>query len=281
MRKFPALLLLLVSVFYFPSHQKLNAQAQSLIGKDLALRKVDSTNLYINIQQQYSDFSGTMSLNQSSAGIKLKKPQYTLLSNFQMAYNNTTKTGWQSLNEFYYTPKKKKTYQYASLSFSNAAWYPSFTGAISNYYIGIKRLEIENGVKYISLSNERDIWMINTGVNYALNKSLLLVKWIYLNNGISNNDFILGYRYYHNENTVTALNLLAGDNNVIPELQNLPTTTTKQFQKYYGFNFNTAFPISKDLYLGFNYTYNHFNKNSNVGSWNLHIASLGITYKLH
>ena len=66
---------IIVSVFYFPSHQKLNAQAQSLIGKDLALRKVDSTNLYINIQQQYSDFSGTMSLNQSSAGIKLKKPQ--------------------------------------------------------------------------------------------------------------------------------------------------------------------------------------------------------------
>ncbi|QIK59736.1 hypothetical protein G7050_07775 [Dysgonomonas sp. HDW5A] len=280
MRKFSTLLLLLVPVFYFSSHQTLNAQTQSLIGKDLALRKADSTSLYISAQQQYTDF-GTMNLNQSSAGIKLKKAQYTLISNFQMAYNNTTKTGWQSANEFYYTPKKKKTYQYASLSFSNTAWYPNFTAAISNYYIGIKQLEIENGVKYIALSGQKDIWMINTGASYAVHKNLFLAKWIYLNNGISNNDFILGYRYYFNENSVISLNLLTGDNNVIPEFRNLPNVTTlKQYQKYYGFNFNTTFPISKKLYLGVNYTYNHFKKNDNVGSWNLHIASLGISYKL-
>ncbi|PXV60022.1 hypothetical protein CLV62_13210 [Dysgonomonas alginatilytica] len=280
MRNFYILLLLLVQVFCFSSHQTLKAQAQSLIGKDLATRTVDSTHLYINAQQQYTDFSGITSLNQSSAGIKLKKAQYTLISNLQMAYNST-KTGWQSANEFYYTPKKKKTYQYAAFSFSNTKWYPNLTAAFSNYYIGIKQLEIENGVKYISLSGQKDIWMINTGASYALHKSLFLAKWTYLNNGISNNDFILGYRYYSNEDSVIALNLLMGDNNVIPEFGNLPAVTTlKQYQKYYGFNFNTSFPISKDMYLGVNYTYNHFNKNDKVDSWNLHIVSLGFTYKL-
>lgn len=279
MRNFSILLFLFVYIFCFSSYQTLEAQVQSLIGKDLALRQVDSTHLYINAQQQYTDFSGITNLNQSSAGVKLKRAQYTLISNFQMAYNNT-KSGWQSANEFYYTPKKKKTYQYAALSFSNAAWYPSFTGAISNYYIGVKQLEIENGVKYISLSDQKDIWMINTGVSYALNKSLLLAKWIYLNNGISNNDFILGYRYYFNEDSVIALNLLTGDNNVIPEFGNLPAATLKQYQKYYGFNFNTSFCIAKHTYLGVNYTYNHFNKNDKVDSWNLHMVSLGLTYKL-
>lgn len=279
MRNFFALVLLLAQLFYFSSYQTLNAQVQSSVGKDLALRDTDSSNLYINVQQQYSDFAGETSLNQSSAGIKLKKTRYTLISNLQMAYNND-RSGWQSYNEFYYTPKKKKTYQYASFSFSNATWYPNFTAAVSNYYIGIKQLEIENGVKYVSLSNQKDIWMINTGVNYALNRNLLVAKWVYLNNGISNNDFILGYRYYFNEESVIAFNLLTGDNNVIPEFRDLPIVTLKQYQKYYGFNFNTSFCISKDLYLGVNYTYNHFKKNNKVDSWNLHIASLGLTYKL-
>lgn len=277
MKNFVILSLLLLYTFFSPLYQTLNAQSHSSGGKDLAL-KTDSSAIYINLQQQYSDFSGTTHLNQSSAGIKLKKTQYTFISNLQMAYNNT-KSGWQSANEFYYTPKKKKTYQYASLSFSNAAWYPNFTAAITNYYIGIKQLEIENGVKYISLSEQKDIWMINTGASYAINKNLLTAKWIYLNNGVSNNDFILGYRYYFNEESVIAFNFLTGDNNVIPELRDIPIVT-KQYQKYYGFNFNTSFCIFKDMYLGINYTYNHFKKNDKADSWNLHVASVGLTYKL-
>lgn len=278
MRNLFILSLLFVNLFLSSSYQTLSAQVQSSVGKDLALKKADNSALYINVQQQYSDFSGVTKLNQSSAGIKLKKTQYTLISNFQMAYNNT-KSGWQSANEFYFTPKKKKTYQYASLSFSNAAWHPNFTASITNYYIGIKQLEIENGVKYVALSGQKDIWMINTGASYALHKNLLTAKWTYLNNGVSNNDFILGYRYYFNENSVIALNLLTGDNNVIPEFRDLEIVN-KQYQKYYGFNFNTSFCVFKDIYLGINYTFNHFKKNDNTNSWNLHVASLGLTYKL-
>lgn len=274
-----SVLLLFIQMLTISSYQELTAQTHSFLDKNPFLKHSDSSALYINVQQQYSDFSHSMHLHQSSAGVKLKNMQYTLISNLQMAYNGT-KSGWQSANEFYYTPKKKKTYQYASVSFSNGQWYPNFAGAISNYYIGIKQLEIENGVKYIALSGQKDIWMINTGVSYALNKSLFLAKWIYLNNGISNNDFIVGYRYYFDENSVIALNLLAGDNNVIPEYQNLPLTISNQYQKYYGLNFNTSFHISKDMYLGANYTYNHFKKHNDIDSWNLHIVSLALTYKL-
>lgn len=262
------------------SYQELTAQTEPFKGKNLATKQVDSPSLYINVQQQYSNFLNSTHLNQSSAGVKFKKSQYTVISNFQMAYDKN-KTGWQSANEFYYTPQKKKTYQYASLSFSNAKWFPNFTGALSNYYIGIKHLEIENGFKYISLSGQKNIWMINTGVNYALNKNLFLAKWIYLNNGASNNDFIVGYRYYFEENSVIALNLLAGDNNIIPEYRGLPISASKQYQKYYGFNINSSFPISKNIYLGANYTFNHFNKSNDVSAWNLHIASLALVYKLY
>lgn len=274
-------LLAFVYPFCFFSNQKLAGQTQSSTGKDIAVNKVDSSALYLNVQQQYTDFSNSLHLNQSSVGVKLKKQQYTLISNFQVSYNSDSKSGWQSANEFYYTPKHKKTYQYAAVSFSNANWYSSFTGAISNYYIGIKNLEIENGLKYISLSDQKDIWMINTGASYALSKNLFTAKWIYLNNGASNNDFILGYRYYFNENSVIALNLLSGDNNVIPEYNGLSTTMYTQNQKYYGLNFNTTFPIYKDLFLGVNYTYHHFKKSTDANSWNLHIASLALIYKLY
>ncbi|CAA7386177.1 hypothetical protein [Chryseobacterium fistulae] len=287
-------LLVLAYVFFFFSYQTLNAQILPPPGNEIVLKKdstalykkdsttlyKDSTRLYIMAQQQYTSFDRTVTLNQSSAGIKLKKVNYTLISNLEIAYSGT-RSGWQSSSEFYYTPRNKKTYQYASFSISNAVWYPNMTAGLSNYYIGIKKLEIENGVKYISLSNQKDIWMINTGLSYALNKNLFQARWIYLNNGISNNDFILGYRYYFNENEVTAINVLFGDNNIIPEFQNIPgVAAVKQYQAYYGFNFNTTFRIVKDLHLGMNYTYKHFNENENVNSWDLHIVSLGITYKL-
>lgn len=279
MNKTSVLLPVILFVFCLFSYQELTAQIQSFTGKDLAAKRSDNSSLYINVQQQYTKFAETVTLNQSSAGVKLKKPQYTLISNFQTAYDSK-KTGWQSANEFYYTPAKKKTYQYAFLSFSNAKWHPSFVGAVSNYFIGIKNLEIENGVKYVVLPEQNNIWMINTGVGYAARKNLFTAKWVYLNNKVSNNDFILGYRYYFDENSVIAFNALAGDNNIIPEYRDLPIPAVKQFQKYYGFNFNTTFNVYKNIYLGASYTYNHFKKSEQVNSWNLHIANLSLIYKL-
>lgn len=253
----------------------------SQTSKHLVFNRVDSAAFYITTQQQYSQFKDNFRLNQTGVGIKWKKVKYTSINNFQYAYGEPQK-GWQVNNEFYYTPKGKKNYQYAAASFSDAVWFPKFIGAISNFYVGIKKLEIENGVKYIVLRDQKNVWLINTGIAYALKKNLLTVKWIYLNNGISNNDFILGYRYYFNENSVIAFNVLGGTHNMLLDFNNIVINSSVGQQKYYGFNFNTTFELFEKGFLVLNYTYNYFyDKNYSVNNWNLNIASVGLNYRIH